>query len=191
MKKIILLALMMCATVSFAQDNEDIASKKKEPAATKFSYNENGLSPTQITINLSDIEKDDLREKTKDWLDEKFPDGKNLKVKIDNKSKIRFEALAYNVICIGTGSDYSCEDIDYTIEISFKNNEYKMKVVDMSYTSVSSKKEIKLDDSDFHDGKGNLKLDFKKVPDQIEIFLNGLNQSFLTYLNGDESTNEW
>jgi hypothetical protein len=194
MKKIILLILLLCATISLAQENTDITSKKKDPAeptATKFTYNENGLSPIQITINLSGFKKDDLREQAKAWLDEKFPDEKDVKVKIDNKSKLRYEASAYNVICFGTGSDYRCEDIDYTLEISFKNNEYKMKVVDMSYTSASSKKDIMFDDSDFHDGKGNLKYDYKKVPDQIEIFLNGLNQSFLNFLNSVESTNEW
>lgn len=90
-------------------------------------------------------------------------------------------------------SEYSCEDLQYVVQLVFEDGEYKFKPTKLAYKAISSQKEIKIEfkNSSFHSNDGTLKVDYEKVPSQIETLLNNLNRSLLNYIMNKPQEDEW
>lgn len=208
MKKIILLIVILISTFSYAQSDTDVYSK-----TTKFVYDENGLLPKNISIDIKGMDKKEMLSKAKEWLNEKY--GSNDKTdktdktvdtddiyedgetdetgKAKKNEKLRFTGFTDNAICFGEGTNYSCERLEYIIELRFKDGEYRFKPIKLTYKTASNKKKqtISLKKHKFYSNDGKIKEGYEKVSSQIEAFLNNLNKSILNYLTDKEQKDEW
>ena len=181
--------------VSFSQTDDDLASK-----STEFTFDSKGLNPSVLTVNVKSLKKNELSAKTKAWIKEKKGNTGKVTSKTEESGgetekneKIQFSGTADNAFCFGLKSDYSCEDLTYSIELTIKNGQYKFKPLSLSYTSTGKAKgnEINLKKSDFHNNNGEVKEEYEKVPFQIETLLNNMNKSLLHYLNDEDQETEW
>jgi hypothetical protein len=193
MKKFTLALVVLISSISFSQNdlnlNKDDKKSKKE---TTFTYDSQGLSPNEITIDVDGFKKDDLYSNTINWINEKYKDPDQVIEKDEKDKKITLEGFVDNAICFGLREAYSCEGLSYTLEIKFKDEEYKMKVKELSYINKSNKKEkINLDKSDFLNGNSELDENYSKVPLQIETLFNNLNTSLFNFINKLEQVDEW
>ncbi|GAA3634566.1 hypothetical protein [Flavivirga jejuensis] len=215
MKKIILFTIILISSFSNAQSDKEVYSKN-----TKFVYGAEGMEPKDFTVDIKGKNKEDLLSKAKEWLNEKY---KNLETKngktdktvgIDtiyeieetnkdggadeagkgkNNIKLRFKGYTSNAICFGEKPDYGCEDVEYVIELRFKDGEYRFKPVKLTYKAASNKKKqkIELDKNKFYSSDGKIVNGYGKVPSQIETLFNGLNKSILNYLTNKKQEDEW
>ena len=156
MKKITLSLVFWVSFISYSQNgpnsnsNRNDNSSKKE---TSFTYNSEGLSPKEISIEMLGFEKNDLYLNTINWIKEKYKEPDKVITKEDKDKKITLEGFANNAICFGLGADYSCKGLNYILEISFNDDGYNIKVKELFYINKSNKREnINLDKSDFQSG---------------------------------------
>ena len=219
-----LLAIILISTFSYAQSDKDVHSKN-----TKFVYGEKGLEPRHFTVDVEEMDRNELLSKAKDWFGERYAkakDDKDDKDKSDKtvnsydvyeddeasegdetyegdetdetgkakkSKKFRFKAFADNAICFGKGADYSCEGLEYTIELRLSDGDYRFRPIKLSYKTASSKKRqnINLKKHTFYSKDGKIKEGYEKVSSQIETLLNDLNKSLLNYFTGKEQEVEW
>jgi hypothetical protein len=196
MKKSILLAVILTSMFSYSQTEDTSLTKPGNGSNNKetfFTYDANGLSPKNVSLDVKGMDKKDLYSKSLDWLKEKYHNHEKIVIENEKNQKISFEGFTYNSFCFGEGSDYGCEDLTYVIELSFKDGEYKFKPKKLSYTTNSNKKEkeISLDNSDFYKNNGDIKEKYTKVPEQMQNLFNSLNKSLFNYLTNKEQENEW
>ena len=71
MRKFILLTIILISAFSYSQKGHDSHSEKE-----KFSYNDKGLEPRDLSVNIEGMNKDELFAKGKKWVKEKFGDSK-------------------------------------------------------------------------------------------------------------------
>lgn len=215
MKNMLLLAIILISTFSYAQSDKDVHSKN-----TKFVYGEKGLEPRHLTTDVKKMDRKELLSKAKDWFNERYKDPKDGTDKTVNyndvyvvyedddayeedetdetgkakkSKKLRFNAFTDNAICFGKGDNYSCEGLEYTIELRFRDGDYRFRPLKLTYKSASSKKKqnINLNKHKFYSKDGKIKEGYEKVSSQIEDLLNNLNKSLLNYLTGKEQEDEW
>ena len=196
MKNFILLTLILISAFSYSQKKHHDHSEKE-----KFSYTNNGLEPKDVSVSINGMKRAVLLSKAKEWVKEKYGDSEEKFEEIENDNaekgkkvkKIRVKGFSENAICFNKGADYHCEKANYTIELQFKDGEYKFKPKKLSYKPTSSNKKINIrfDRSDFHTAEGNTDSDYRKVPAQIEMLLNNLNKSLLNYLTDVPQEDEW
>ncbi len=200
MKKIILLITILIASFSFSQNKHH---DDDEPKKERFSFNNKGLEPGDLTVSIQGMKYKALHDKAKAWVKEKY--GENHKkieeIEDDNASeakggkvkKLRLDAFSNNAICFDEDSKYQCVKAEYIIELQFRDGEYKFKPKKLFYKPPSSKKRIRIhfDKSAFHTTDGKINHRYKKVPAQIETLLNNLNRSLLNYLTDEKQEDEW
>ena len=222
MKNMLLFAIILISTFSYAQSDMGVHSKN-----TTFVYGEKGLEPRHLTMAVKEMDRKELLSKAKDWFDERYENDKDdnddkdkTDKTINNKDvyivyedddayeegetdetgtakkkskKLRFKAFADNAICFGKGDNYSCEGLEYTIELRFRDGDYRFRPLKLTYKTASSKKKqnINLKKHTFYSKDGKIKAGYEKVSSQIEILLNSLNKSLLDYLTGKEVEGEW
>ncbi|AUP79970.1 hypothetical protein [Flavivirga eckloniae] len=210
MKSIIPLAIILISSFINAQNTND----------SKFVYGENGLEPRHITIDIKGMDMDEMQTKAEEWLNEKYeaPKGKSdsnndKKIKpgksitayeiyednegdatgkANNNKKLRFTGFTNNAICIGKGADYSCETVEYTIELRLRDGDLRFKPIKLTYKGASDKKEqtINLKKNKF--AKNGAIIDgYEKASSQIETLLNSLRRSIVNYLTGKAQEEEW
>ena len=213
MKKIILFTIILISTFSHAQS--DKGTKK-----AKFVYGEKGLEPRHFTVDVKGMDRKELFSKAKDWFNEKYKDSKhnhdktgkivnNTDVyeddddyeedetdetgKAKKSEKFRFYGFTDNAICFGKGTNYSCEGLEYIIELRFRDGDYRFRPLKLTYKTSLSKKQqkINLNKHKFHSKDGKIKEGYEKVSSQIEALLNNLNKSLLNYLTDKKQEDEW
>ncbi|NMH87075.1 hypothetical protein [Flavivirga algicola] len=203
MKKVILCITVLVSTLSYTQTNN-----------SKFVYGGEGLVPRSFTVEVKGMDRNELLLKAKAWLDEKFEDSNDVILKNDSKSKtfddddvydddetgkakknekIRFNGFTDNAICFGRGDNYSCEGVEYIIELRFRDGDYRFKPIKLTYKTASNKKsqKIGLKKHKFYSNDGKIKEGYEKVSSQIETLLNNLNKSLLSYLTNRDQEDEW
>ncbi|WP_303318809.1 hypothetical protein Q4Q34_04970 [Flavivirga abyssicola] len=203
MKNIILFTIILVSTFSYAQNNNSTHSEN-----TKFVYGENGLEPRNFTVIVEGMDRHELLSKAKEWLNEKYKDADNVIIKNDKtdktddsdemekakpSEKISFNGFTDNAICFGEEPDYNCEGLEYTIELRFRDGEYRFKPKKLKYKIASSNKKqtIGLKKHKFYSKEGKIKKGYEKVSSQIEALLNKINRSLLNYLTGKVQDDEW
>ncbi len=206
MKKVILFTMVLVSTFVDAQNKD-----------SKFVYGGEGLSPRSFTEEIKGMDRNELLLKAKAWLDEKYKDSNDVIIKeeVNGKTvnsddaydedetdetgkakkseKIRFSGFTDNAICFGKGANYSCEGLEYIIELRFRDGDYRFKPIKLTYRAASSKKsqKIGLKKHKFYSNDGKIKDGYEKVSSQIEALLNNLNKSLLNYLTNKEQEDEW
>lgn len=163
MKSVFTLFILAISLIGFAQSG----SLK----TTKFEYSENGLND-YVVVNIDAKSKVEIYSKTMNWIKETYknPDLV-LKMKIENE-KLRLDALAINLLkCRGLR-----QNLNYTLEISFKENKYKFEIVSLLYETTDYK------------AIPNFKTDtrmiknFGNTPTDIENYFNKLNKNLEEYI---------
>ena len=196
MKSISLISTFLISLIIFSQNNNQIK---------QFSFTSEGLNTNEIEVKMKGMDKEDLIEKAKKWIKEKYGNLDVINKQIDTgketdevekgkkDKKINFDGFTDNAICFGLNSDYSCFDATYEIELEFDDDEYIFIIDKLEYEIPGNKKDqkIKLNKSDFHYKDGDLIGGYEKVPTQIENLFNNLNKSLFNYLSDFEQETEW
>ena len=185
-KKIKLTALLIVIyTFTYGQD--------------KFVYDQRGLNPKYVVVEMDGLKQDELFKKTINWIKETYKNPDEvIKTTIDNK-KVRFEGFKDNIICIKSLGMVYCYDGLYTIEIEFKDNKYKFTPMSIEYRvpasqySVGGMRPISLSDGSAYYKKGKLRKMYNTIPLSVEMLLNGLNLSLSKYLSTEqeEGNDDW
>lgn len=179
----ILLILAVCS-LTFGQD--------------KFIYDQEGLNPKHVVVEMDSLEQNELFIKTINWIKESYKNPDEvIKTTIDNK-KIRFEGFKDNLVCSShSGGMVYCHSGLYTIEIEFKDNKYKFtplsieyKVPATSYTPARMFPISFIDGSAYYDKKGELRKMFETIPSSMETLFNDLNTNLSNYLLSEKKENE-
>ena len=153
--------------ICFGQTNEKIQREK-------FEYLEVGLSDFVVT-NVDGKTKEDIYSKTLNWVKETYknPDIV-LKMKIENE-KLRIEGVANNLLKL----DKSSFNLDYVIEISFKDYKYRFELISLLNGTTGDYKNA----PNFKSDKKMIK-HFGSTAVDVENYFNKLNQSLKDYILG-------
>jgi hypothetical protein len=139
----------------------------------KFEYTELGLND-YVVSEFNSVSKDEIYKKTINWVKETYKNPDEvLKMKIENE-KIRINGIANKLLNV-KGYTYNLE---YVIDISFKDNKYKFELISLTYEQVDYKKI-----PNFKTDKKMIKY-YGKIPYDIEDYFNKLNLSLKYYVNG-------
>ena len=173
MKKLLSLSLLFLSFILFGQTNEKIHPDK-------FEYSETGLNDYIVT-DTENVSKEVTYNKTLNWVKETYknPDAV-LKMKIENE-KIRIDAIATGLLKI-KGNSFN---LNYVIEISFKDNKYRFEIISLLYENSTDYKKIPNFKTDT-----KLTKNFGDTPVEIENYFNKLNLSLKDYIVG-KSEEKW
>jgi hypothetical protein len=163
MKTLFTIFLFCVVSNTFAQVQSD-----------KFEYATTGLIKS-VVIEVPSKTNEEMFNKSMNWVKETWtnPDIV-LKMKIDNE-KIRVGAIAKDLVKV---KGYAF-NLNYIIEISFKDNKYKFEIV--SLTTENTADYLNL--PNFKTDKRMIK-NFGNTPIDIENYFNALNQSLKNYILG-------
>lgn len=146
-----------------------------------FQYTELGLNDFVVT-DIESMSKEEIYHKTLNWIKETYknPDLV-LKTKIENE-KVRIDAIANQLLKVKN----LALDLNYTIEISFKDSKYKFEIISLLYNNITDYKKIL-----------NFKTDSKMIknfgtsPTDIENYFNDLNNGLGAYITGKNKKDDW
>ena len=167
--KLIKTALVfLTSTIAFGQVSE---IKNNE----KFEYNETGLNDFVVT-EIQNKKKEDIYGKTLNWVKETYknPDIV-LKMQILNE-KIRIDAIATNLASINNNKTKF--NINYIVEITFKENKYKFEIISLIVQNVKDLKTMQ----NFKTDKKIIKY-WGNTPNDIEVYFNNLNDNLKKYIS--------
>ena len=177
MKNSILFLFCLTTFVSFAQE---IKQLKLTPL---------GVEP--MVIEIEGIKASDTYQKALNWVKEtyKTPD-KVLKAQIENK-KIRIDGFARNAWwnkSMGLKNSYN---MDYTIEISFKDGKYRFGFI-IGEFSIDTGQKTAFGYSTFFKKSGEVRKAYKDAVPSLENTMNSLANSFYNYIAGnDDGDDGW
>lgn len=187
-KNFFLILLLFSCFITYSQD--------------KFAYNQEGLNPKYVVVEIDSIKKSELFKKSINWIKETYKNPDEvIKTTIDNE-KVRFEGFKDNLICVNSLGMLYCYYAIYTIEIQFKDNKYKFTPLSIEYrvppSQYSAGGMFPIDFNDtkgYYNKKGKLRNMFKKIPPAVETLLNDLNNNLSEYLKSEktkvEKKNDW
>lgn len=172
---ILILLIIICKTSAFGQDSEI-------PKNDKFEYNEIGLNDF-VVVDIDNKTKEEIYSKTINWIKETYknPDLV-LKMQIPSE-KLRIDAIASNLASVNDGKTKF--DLPYSIEISFKDNKYKFKILSLVVQNVKDLKTM----PNFKTDKKNIKY-WGTTPTDIEKYFNDLNENLKKYISQTKKE-EW
>ncbi|QQM25937.1 DUF4468 domain-containing protein [Elizabethkingia sp. M8] len=178
MKKVILFFAIAFYAIAFAQESQFSVSKDK--TFNKF-----------VVVNIEGKNASQLYNKAIEWITKTYKDpDKVIIAKIENQY-IRMQGSARNLYCLsGLLGEKNCDDSIYKLEISFKDNKYKLEVLEIeNYSQVL--KEWRTDDLKYFGGtpyykeNGEPKKPFKYILVDIPNYFNSINKSLNDYIIGD------
>lgn len=165
LKNFILVLLITSKLVVFSQETKKLESK--------FEFSETGLN--DLVVDIDNKTKEEIYLKCINWTKETYKNPELvLKMQIPNE-KIRIDAIAKNLANVGNKNNRIFLDIEYSIEIAFKDNKYKLKII-----SIVVKKVKDLKSENFK--SDNMIKYWGTTPIDIEIYFNNLNQSLKKYI---------
>jgi hypothetical protein len=146
----------------------------------KFEYSESGINDYIVT-KVENKTTNEIYGKTINWIKETYknPD-KVIKMEIENE-KVRINGVASDLLFVKKMSF----NLDYVIEISFKDGKYKFELVSLSTEGADYKKipNFKTDNK--------LIKNFGDSPNKIEAYLNNLNENLKNYILGQKKKEDW
>jgi len=164
----------------------------------RFTYNQQGLSPTYIVTEIPGLNQAALFDKAILWIKETYrnPD-KVIKTTVE-KEMIRFEGFQDYGICTKTGlGGLICHDVFYTIELEFRDNKFKFTPVELrqrvpvSQYSAGGFLPIDLrDGSGYYNKQGSLRNIYETVPTSIEMLFNEFNSRISLFLSSEKDESE-
>ena len=162
----------------------------------EFTWNQNGISPEYVVIDLDSIDQKNLYNNTINWIKVTYKNPDEvIKMTIQNE-KVRFEGFQDNLICTNSLGLTNCYYALYTIEIGFKNNKYKFTPIKLEYKVPSSQYSagglisILNDGSNYFNKKGIIRKMYSTIPSSIESLFNELNSNLANYLTAETENNE-
>jgi hypothetical protein len=169
-----------------------------ENTANNFTYNQEGLLPKFVVVNVDSMTQAELFEKTINWIKETYKNPDEvIKTTIANQ-KVRFEGYASKLICINSLGSAVCYGGTYTIEVELKDGKYRFIPVSMSYTAPSPTGGVRdyiipFDSGENWYNKGEIRKMWKTIPSDVESLLNGLNDSLFKYVSSqtEMSKDDW
>ncbi|GAA3596252.1 hypothetical protein Q4Q39_08055 [Flavivirga amylovorans] len=220
MKNIILFTVILISMLSFSQSNSintKFSYEEKGLVPRNFIVEVKGknkdelLSKTEAWLkekykelksdNDDKNDKTDKTDKTKRTIigyevfkdDELDEADKSDAGKANKNIKLRFTGFTNNAICFGDKSNFSCERLEYIIELRFRDGDYRFRPIKLIYKTASDKKEqtINLKKHKFYSKDGIIKKGYEKVSSQVEDLLNKMNKSLLNYLTDKPQEDEW
>ena len=153
------------------------AQNPNSPINRTFQYSELGLNGSVVTYH-----KEELYNQTVSWIKETYKNPELvLTMKIENE-KVRIDAIASGLLKVrGFASN-----LNYIVEVSFKDNKYKFDVVSLLYDNNTDYKNIP-----------NFKTDNKMIKNfgttsaDIEKYFNGMNESLRASVTGQSKKDDW
>jgi len=173
MKIIYIILFIAFSSICIGQTSEKVQ-------AENFEYSEIGINDF-VVINIDGKSKEEIYNKAINWVKETYknPDLV-LKMKIENE-KLRIDAVAPDLLKVrGFKSN-----LNYVIDVSFKDNKYRFEIVSLLYENSTDYKKI----PNFKTDKKMIK-NFGTTPIDIENHFNNLNQSLKDYVIGSADA-EW
>ncbi len=151
----------------------------------KFEYNQNGLIPKSIVIEVGNLEQNELYLKTLNWIKTNYKNPNDvIKSTIENEM-IRIEGAKIDWLCVSSIGVNICSNAIYTIQFNFKNGKYKIEIISLRASSNNGSYDINLDNgSIYYDKKGELKKFTKDTPIAISDLFNKLNSELNDYILG-------
>lgn len=156
----------------------------------KLKLNQNGVEP--IVVITDSLKAKGLYEKTLNWVQETYKNPENvLKTKIENE-KIRIEGFAENAWwykSLGIKQNYNME---YFIEISFKDGKYKFDYIIGQFFTPKGEK-VLYDYSIFFKKTGEIKNAYTDAVPSLEETMNNLSLNFYNYVTGktNKKNDKW
>ncbi len=173
MKKILLLILtILLSNLSIGQE---IPQLKLTP---------NGVEP--IVVEVDSMSASEIYQKAQNWVQETYknPD-KVLKANIVNE-KIRINGFATDAWwykALGIRNSYNME---YTIEISFKDGRYRFEYI-IGQFYIDGGQKVLYDYRTFYKKSGEIRKSYTDAVPSLELTMNELSQSFYNYVSGKTS----
>lgn len=167
-KKLLLALTILLSKLLFGQE---IPQLKLTP---------NGVEP--IVVIIDSVNGSELYIKALNWVQETYknPD-KVLKANIENE-KIRIDGFAIDAWwykLLGMRNTYN---MDYTIEISFKDGRYRFEYIIGQFYIDGGK--VLYDYRNFYKENGEVRKSYIDAVPSLEITMNSLSKSFYNYLSG-------
>jgi hypothetical protein len=176
---LILLSVFALSSIAYGQD--------------KFIFNEKGLNPKFIVVDVDSVEQSELFKKTVNWIKETYKNPDEvIKTTIGNE-KIRFEGYTDVLFCVNSLGAKFCYSGLYTIEVEFKDNKFKLTPLSLEYkmpNSAGGMMPIDLNDGAiYYNKKGVVRNYYKTVPNSIDSHFNDLNMNLTEYLKTGQEEN--
>jgi len=148
----------------------------------------NGVEP--IVVKVDDMNASKIYKKAKNWVKETYknPD-KVLKADITNK-KIIISGYASNAWSYKTFISRNTFDMEYRIEISFKDGRYRFEFIPGQFYTGNGQK-VLYDYESFFKRNGKVKKTYSEAPPTMEETMNDLSQSFFDYVSGKVLEDDW
>ncbi len=174
MKKIIQITTILICSLTFGQDLPKIILTNK------------GVEP--IVVIVDKMNSSELYKKALNWVQETYKNPENvIKAKIENE-KIRINGYKENAWYFNyLGSKWQ-HDMEYTVEISFKDGKYKFDY--QIGTFYENNKKLEYNYPKFYKKSGEIRNAFSEAPSGIEDAMNSLSLSFYNYII-DKNKAEW
>ncbi len=152
-----------------------------------FEFTKNGLNNFIVT-NVENKSKAEIYTQTYGWIlkNYKNPD-QVINSKIENEY-IKIEGIQPNLLCLKSNL---CTDVKYTLTFSFKDNKYKVEIlnIEQKMPELGWVHFTGLEDGKFYfEDNGELKSKFK-LYQELPKFFNNLNSSIADYISGKNSEN--
>jgi hypothetical protein len=167
--KILLSITILFCTFSFAQDFPQL----------KLTLN--GVEP--IVVTTDSLKAADLYKKALSWVQETYKNPeKVLKVKIENE-KIGIDGFAQNgwwYKSLGMKQSYNME---YSVEISFKDGKYKFEFI-VGQFFIDGGQKVYYDYKTFFKKTGEVRTSYTDAVPSLEETMNNLSLSFYNYVTG-------
>ena len=172
MKKIILLLAVLSSSIVLAQN---ISQLKLKP---------NGVEP--IVVEVDSLTASEIYKKALNWVQETYknPD-KVLKANITDE-KIRIDGFANPAFWWKSLGIKQTMNMDYTIEISFKDGKYRFEYI-VGQFYIDGGQRALYTYSSFYKNNGDVRKAYDDAVPSLEQTMNDLSKSFYNYISGKTS----
>ena len=175
MKNLFLTLTIFLSNLSFGQE---IPQLKLTP---------NGVEP--IVVEVDNISTAELYKKALNWVQETYknPD-KVLKANIENE-KIRIDGFASNAWWYKSMGIQNSYNMEYSIEISFKDGRYRFEYI-VGQFFIDGGQKVLYDYKTFYKKDGEIRKSYVDAVPSVEQTMNELSLSFYHYVAGKTTNKE-
>ena len=172
--------------------SQDATQQTSSNPTQKFTLNkEQGLTEFVVTI-CDGKTKEELYKKTVEWINKTYNQpSKVIKAQVEN-DYIRFQGIKSSLLCWDT-MGVNCNDIQYDIEISFKDGKYKFSVLLLKFPDNLNAINFSQAGMYFK-SDGSIRGIYKKHLHKIPEYFDDLNKSLYDYIYNQNQTakqNDW
>lgn len=181
MRNIILL-LILVSELAFGQ------------SPLKFQLEENGIT-NYIVTNVENKNASEIYQSSLAWIKKNYNHPDSVIITTVENDYIKFKGLKKDLYCINAFGR-SCNDVRYTIELSFKDDKYKMNLIELEFYSKSCEfcpspgwKNLMGLSSKIKYNKKGKEISAYKFIDEVPEYFNFLNNDLKNYILGNSIQN--